>query len=29
VTDEQIHIFLLFLGLVLFLMILVAWSMRG
>jgi len=28
VTDEQIHIFLIFLGLVLFFMIIVAWSMR-
>jgi len=28
VTDEQIHIFLIFLGLVLFFMIIIAWGMR-
>jgi len=29
VSDETLHLYLLFLGVVLFLMIVVAWSMRG
>ena len=28
-SDETLHLYLLFLGVVLFLMIVVAWSMRG
>jgi len=28
-NDEQIHIFLIFFGVVLFFMIVIAWGMRG